>query len=99
MPFFEDKIDEVVRNFKLGDKETEVTILATKNSLMKLLSALDLKGHPETPALTLDEDNKLVVYTGRNKNVNKPADLLDVIKGESSNASPDDLAEAIVEAD
>lgn len=54
VPFFEDKVDDVVRNFKLGDKESDVTSLATKNSLMKLLSALDLKGHPETPALTRD---------------------------------------------
>ncbi len=99
VPFDREKVDDVVHNFKFGEKESDVTILATRDSLMKLLSALDLKGHPETPALTRDEDGKLVVYTGRNKNVNKPADLLDVIKGESSNASPDDLAEAIVEQD
>ena len=89
----------MVHKFSLPDQENEVAALASKNSLMKLLNALDLKGHPQTPALTRNEAGTLVVYTGRNKNVNKPADLLDVLKGESSNASPDDLAEAIVEQD
>ena len=53
---------------------------------------MDLKGHPQQPSLTRNDDGLLVVYTGRNKNVNKPIDIFDVIKGENSNASADDLA-------
>ena len=68
---------------------------AQNHKILKIYSALEVKSNAPEYVLTRNEQKELILYSGKNKDVNKPINTFDVIVGDTTAINADDLADTL----